>query len=382
MVGLYKGKKPRKPSPDFPLFPHNNGSWCKKVRGKLCYFGPWADPQAALQRWVDEKDELLAGRTPRTRREDIRLRELLNRFLSLKQSRLEAGELAERTFTAYFQMCERVGRVVGLDAFVVDLSPDDFERVRQDISKTCGPKTLTVELTRIRVLLKYAFEQELVNVPIRHGGALKSPPARVLRREKLKVDRTFTAGELRQILEAAGCVHLKAQILLALNCAYTPSDIGQIPLSALDLGGGWADFERPKTFIQRRAKLWAETVSAVGESLKSRPDPLRVEHAERVFITSTGRPWSSKRVSYSLSSTLFCKVMKRLSIHRPGRGFGALRHCFRTAADPCGDIVAINHVMGHTDPSMGGIYRLGISDERLQIVSQFVHNWLYSLHPS
>ena len=31
--------KPRKPSPSFPLTPHNNGQWCKKIRGKIHFFG-------------------------------------------------------------------------------------------------------------------------------------------------------------------------------------------------------------------------------------------------------------------------------------------------------------------------------------------------------
>ena len=57
--------KPAKPHPDFPLFAHRNGSWAKNVLGKLRYFGGWNDPDAALQKWVDEKDDLLAGRTPR-----------------------------------------------------------------------------------------------------------------------------------------------------------------------------------------------------------------------------------------------------------------------------------------------------------------------------
>jgi hypothetical protein len=31
------------------------------------FFGVWSDPQKALERWLDEKDDLLAGRVPRCR---------------------------------------------------------------------------------------------------------------------------------------------------------------------------------------------------------------------------------------------------------------------------------------------------------------------------
>ena len=48
--------KPPKPYLDFPLTAHPNGQWCKKIRARLHYFGPWADWQAALQLFLDQRE--------------------------------------------------------------------------------------------------------------------------------------------------------------------------------------------------------------------------------------------------------------------------------------------------------------------------------------
>ena len=76
-----------KPHPDFPLTPHPTGRWCKKVRGKLKYFGKIEGDEkgvAAIAKWLEEKDDLLAGRRPRPKTEGVTVRNLNNRFLTAK----------------------------------------------------------------------------------------------------------------------------------------------------------------------------------------------------------------------------------------------------------------------------------------------------------
>src|SRR5579871_501098 len=98
--------KPSKPYPDFPLFPHATGRWAKKIRGKLHYFGPWADPDGALQKYLEQADALHAGRTPRPDPEALRVKDVANAYLNAKKEALDAGELSPRTWADYRSIME------------------------------------------------------------------------------------------------------------------------------------------------------------------------------------------------------------------------------------------------------------------------------------
>jgi hypothetical protein len=83
--------KPAKPYDDFPLFAHTAGVWAKKTRGKLYYFGPWANPDAALQKYLAEKGALHAGRKLRESTDGLTIKEMANRFLIAKAALRDAG---------------------------------------------------------------------------------------------------------------------------------------------------------------------------------------------------------------------------------------------------------------------------------------------------
>src|SRR5437868_10249183 len=96
-----KPSKPNKPYPDFPLTAHPAGYWCKKIRGKLHYFGPWADPDGALAKYLEQKEALHAGRKPRQVSTGVTVKDVANSFLHAKQEALQAGELSPRTWADY-----------------------------------------------------------------------------------------------------------------------------------------------------------------------------------------------------------------------------------------------------------------------------------------
>lgn len=198
-------------------------------------------------------------------------------------------------------------------------------------------------------------------------------------------ERMFEANELRKLIDAAG-VPLKAMILLGINAAFGNTDVATLPLLAIDLDGNWLNFPRPKTGIARRCPLWPETVAAIRAALAVRPTPKDEADGGLAFITKYGHRWvrteGKKRAPVNSVGLEFGKLLKTLGIdEREGRGFYALRHRFRTVADAARDPVAIDLIMGHTDPSMGGHYRERVEDSRLKAVAEHVRAWLFAEAP-
>jgi hypothetical protein len=97
---------------DNSLFLHKTGQWAKKVRGRMFYFGN--DLNAALKKWADEKDDLLAGRIPRTRN-GLTVADLANRFLTSKKMLLDSGELSPQTWKDYYETCETLVQMLRRD---------------------------------------------------------------------------------------------------------------------------------------------------------------------------------------------------------------------------------------------------------------------------
>jgi integrase len=343
------------------------------------YFGPWSDPDAAIEKYQREREDLYAGRTPRPTTGGLTVRGLVNRFLTAKQQLVESGELAPRSFADYHATCARVVAALGRDRLVIDLAPDDFEALRSTVAKTWGPVALGNEITRVRVLFKYGYDAGLIDRPVRYGPHFKRPSKKVLRKARHeKGPRMFSAADIKALLGSA-TKPMKAMILLGVNAGFGNSDLGTLPVSAVDLKGRWINYPRPKTEIPRRVPLWAETVTALKEALASRPMPKDPDDDRLVFLTKYGLRWAKETRDNPISKE-FAKLLQEVGLNRPGLSFYALRHTFETIGGEARDQVAVDAIMGHAPHGndMSAVYREGISDERLKRVTAHVRKWMFA----
>lgn len=364
----------QKPREDFPLTAHRGANqWCKKINGRIHYFGKLDDPDAAEKKYNAEIEDKKSGRKPRpvevvTGRVDVGF--ACNAFLHAKKQRVESGEMSERTWKELSDSCTFMLKVLKRDRLVSDLRSDDFDELRGRLAKRFGPVRLGNEVYRVRSVFKYALKARLIEREVEFGPDFTRPAKRLARLARAaRGPRMFTPEQCLAMLAKAR-PQLKAFILLGLNGGFVARDCGTLPRSAVDLKAGFISYARPKTGVQRRVPLWAETIAALKVSMATSGD--------LAFVTSKGTPYAKGGVGNDPIGLSFRRLLASLKMQRPGLGFATLRHIFQTIGEGSRDFPAVRAVMAHVDDSISDHYREGVSDERLRSVTDCVHSWLFS----
>ena len=386
-----RGEKPKKPYSDFPLFAHANGQWAKKIRGKLHFFGVWAEPDLALRRYLDERDSLHAGanpalagiRRPHESAPIVTVGYVCNYWLTRCKRMKESGELSGRTFLDYRKTAQRVIAFFGRETAVDTLQPADFTAYRSTWPDW-AVGSVRREITQTKIPFRLAHTDRIIPELPHFGTGFSVPTSKVIRRARqLKVQSVgasmFQPAEIQSMLQVAS-VPLRAMILLGVNCGFGNSDCARLPQSVVK--GEWLEYPREKTAVERMAWLWPETREAVTEATRTRPDGKDDTTAGLVFLTRQRRPWvrlSEKGVPIDSIALQFGKLVRGLGLHRDGVGFYALRRTFETVAGETTDQVAVDCVMGHVDSSMAAVYRQHVGRERIKAVCVHVREWLFLL---
>jgi integrase len=392
--GKPTGTRPGKPYRSFPLTPHRSGQFCKKIRGKIFYFGKIDDPEAALQRYHEHCRDLHAGRIDRIDRSgDLSVGDLVNRFLAAKERKRENGEIESATFVEYHRDCELMVQHFGRELPVPSISRQDLAGFRAYLGSGVNATTLNNRVGNARSIFKFAYEQELIDKPVRFGEDFKRPEKRLLRRARAQSGRLhFHPQEIRAMLDVAPPV-LRAMILLGINSGLGNTDIGNLPASCIDLERGWLDYARVKTGVERRCPLWPETVEAIRAAIPeiAKHKRQRVPAAKGLlFVTRLGLPYTREEfhasrngrphvVLHDAVADATQKAMKKAGVEQRGLGFYGLRRSFETIGAETGNQVAVDHIMGHVPASsdMGAVYRQHVAEIALRQVTDHVRTWLF-----
>jgi len=378
-------------NPDFPLSPHIDkkrgiGRWYKTIRGKRHYFGAVDDPDAALRRYEAAQDQLEAD-TNSVRSDGVTLKDVANEWLDARAADRKDGEITDQTFDSYYRIAQNVCDVLGKNTPVAVLAPAHFSKLARTIRRKSSPTNANKSRTVIKMMLKWAWESEIIPDAVRFGPdfrPMKKADKRAAKHAKGRM--TFTAAEIRTLLDAAS-IDLKAFILLGINGGLYSKDISDLTPSDIDLKKAVIDDQRVKTKVDRQIPLWPSTVKAIRAAMVQERNP-KASARGLLFCTATGLPWyrESLKKRYDGSPKLykvdqvgkeFRELQQACGLHRSGRGFGHFRHSHRTISDGAGDPHAAMRVMGHELPGISSHYIETIEWDRLRRVTNHVHEWLF-----
>jgi integrase len=365
-------QRPKKPFATYPLFAHANGQWAKKILGKTHYFGKWADPNAARDKYKAEHAYLFAGEEPPIVNGTVA--SVVRAFLDTKATAVATGDLAQRSYDEYEKTCGIVQATLGKSTPVGDVEREVLIRLRLALIKgkrgrVRSPVSQKRYIGMARVL--FNFVNEALGHSIHYRIPLKMPPAKSLRAARNVVgERLFTPDEINGLVAHAK-PQLKAMILLGINCGFGNQDCATLPIEQVDIRNGWHTYWRPKTQVARRCPLWPETTAALYTAIKNRD-------SGQVFVTKYGNPWEGKGRADPISYE-FRKLVTKLKMRRDGiTTFYTLRRTFETIGATTGDQIAVNFIMGHAPSSsdMAAVYRQRTFDSQLHRVVDHIHDWL------
>ena len=147
-------------------------------------------------------------------------------------------------------------------------------------------------MQQVRAIFKFAYDNDLIDRPVRFGTAFNGPSAKNQQKDKVakKEARILTAEQIRGLVAGAR-VTLKAMILLGINCGFGNNDCETLTFQALDLEASLAQPPQAENGgVRDGRKLWPETVERYARPLPYATSQTTDANADRVFIGIHGEP--------------------------------------------------------------------------------------------
>ena len=351
-------------SDKFPLTLHPTGQYCKKINGKLYYFG--SDKKQALEKYLDKATCLHGDQRVIQKKSDgeMTLKELCGLYLQYQYLKVQANALTAGHHNEQIASLKKLTSFLGQTIKIDEISTLDLQSYRRKLQQAYSTAhRMNLHISIMKAMFHWAKKNDVLDY---------TPNIDAVSRGKIthKQRLIFTSEDIRRLLNVAD-VRMKAMIWLGLNCGFGCTDCSEVKWSNVDLTNRRIKLARKKTGIPRNLPLWPETIMAL-EKIPRR--------GKLIFYTSRGNPFMYTFVKtdgdgnckYSTQNTIttkFSRLIKRAGLKVPkGTSFYALRRTAATIAARSGDPFAVQKLLGHADLQMATRYVQDVSKQTDKVI--------------
>ena len=355
-----KSSKRKTRSDKFPLTRHPTGQYCKKIHGKMYYFG--SDKQEALQRYIDQAAYLHGSNhnSQKPVNDSMTIKQLCDMFVKYQFSKVKANAITAQHYNDQVSSLNKFMIFLGQGRRIKDISTLDLQNYKRRLQKQYDKSNhrLNLHISNLKTLFHWAQKNDILQ---------RIPNIDAVSRSKIinKQRRIFAHEEIDKLLTVAD-TKMKAMIWLGLNCGFGCTDCSELQWKHLDLASGRVVFPRGKTGVPRNLPLWPETI----EALRAVP-----KKGKLVFYTARGNPFVRNVLKIDANgyekyspinsiATKFARMIKKAGLDVPkGTGFYTFRRTAATVAARSGDPFAVQRLLGHANLLMATRYVQDVSKQ-------------------
>jgi integrase len=354
-------------SDKFPLTLHTTGQYCKKIKGKMYYFG--SDKKVALQKYLDQATYLHGCQNipqQKPTRDNMTLKQLCDMYLNYQYSKLQANDLTARHHNDQIDSLNKLMAFLCQGRKVKSISTLDLQNYKRKLQKSyVSVCRLNLHISIMKAMFHWTRKNDVLeNIP--NIDAISR--GKIIHQER----GTFNSEQINKLLSCAD-VKMRAMIWLGLNCGFGCTDCAELTWTDLDLVNARVTLPRKKTGISRDLPLWPETIESLEKITKT---------GTLVFYTSRGNPYiqtflkpdGNGKGKYTILNTIttkFSRLIKKSGLDVPkGTGFYTLRRTAATIAARSGDPFAVQRLLGHADLQMATRYVQDVSEQTDRVIEK------------
>lgn len=151
-------------SDKFPLTLHETGQFCKKIKGKIYYFG--TDKKTAFNRYLEQAAYLHTGKQPKSRSAsgELSIKTLCNLYVDHQDARAAIGEIKLRHIPDQISLLKGFVMFVGSHRLVSDISTVGLQNYRKKLIKEGkSPNTINNRLAAVKAMYNWALDNEIID---------------------------------------------------------------------------------------------------------------------------------------------------------------------------------------------------------------------------